>query len=85
MDVDHAGEERCIAEVDDGIAGLRLHLGGGFYRNDAIAGDHERLRIEQAAGVDIHQMSDTHQCARGLRPRLSEADSGEDEEEREQR
>jgi hypothetical protein len=77
VDIDHAGEQGGVPEVDDGIAGLRLHLRGGLNRDDAIAGDDQRLRVQQAAGVDIHQMRGAHQRARGGRRSLREADGGE--------
>ncbi len=75
--VDHAGEQGGVSEVDDCIAGLRLHLRSGLNRDDAIAGDDQRLRIQQPACADIHQMRGAHQRARCVRRSLREADDGE--------
>jgi hypothetical protein len=77
MHIDHAGEQGGVAEIDDGIAGLRLHLVGGLYGNDAIAGDNQCLRIQQPASVYVHQMRGTHQSARRGRLSLREADGGD--------
>jgi hypothetical protein len=74
--VDHAGEQGGFTEVDDCIPRLRLDLCGGLNRDDAIAGDDQRLRIQQTACVDIHQMRNAHQRARCRGLSLREADGG---------
>ena len=60
VDIDHAGQQRGVSEINDFVARLRLHLCGRLDRDDAIAGDDEGLRIQQLACADIHQMRGTH-------------------------